>query len=107
MVMGLWRRRPLGDELVPAVRARAADGADRAGEGEHEPQGPRHLPPAQVAGTGRAPDVGREAVVAAGDDGSKLLDRGGVDLRLGGGELEGVPGVVLLEAVEERLEGRR
>ncbi len=87
---------PLG--LVPPL------GADAAGEHVEEEQGPRDLPPAEVAGGRRPPDVRRQGRTGGGDDPGELGDLRLGNLRFLCGVGEGVPGVVLGQCADERVE---
>ena len=93
------------DELVPAVGAGAAHGADRAGEHVEEEQAPRRLPPSEVAGAGGAPVVRGEAAEVGADDGGDLADGAGVDPADVGGVLGGVFGVVVEQGGTDLVEG--
>ena len=70
-------------------------------------QGPRHLPAAEVPGGGRPPGMAGKARPGARDNVGDLREHSGVDPGLGGGILEGEPGVQLAQGVLERLERRR
>ncbi len=96
--------RPVRDELVPAVRAGAPERADAAGEHVEEEQGAGDLPATEVAGGRRAPHMCGQPATRGRDDLRQLLDLLGRDLRLGGGEVEGVGGVVLGQPVQEHRE---
>ncbi len=89
-------------ELVPGVGIGAALGGDGAEQGVEQKERPRHLPAALVAGGGAPPGVGREARAGRGDDLGHLPQGRFRDPGLGGGELEGVPGVLLRQLRLER-----
>jgi hypothetical protein len=75
---------------LPAVPPRRADAA---GEHVEEEERPRHLPAAQVADAGRAPDMRGQLAVALADPRRGLADALHRNLRFFGRTLEGELGV--------------
>ena len=86
---------------------RAAGRGDRAHEHHEQLEGPRHLPAAEVAGRGVAPDVGRQRRARATDRARDLDDRRRGHPALVLGELGGVAGVEVPERLLEGLEAHR
>ena len=91
-------------ELVPAVSAGAAGGADRAGQHVDEEQTPGHLPPTEVAGSGRAPVVRGELRRMTSDDLGDLAEGVTGDPADVLGPFGGVLGVLVEQRLLEALE---